>query len=386
MLSADVVGVLVLAALTLAPVAGRVDDGHAAWSARGAYVAFDRMRQLAAGYSNTSIYVVRADGRRLRRITQRSEPADAVEPVWSPGGRWIAFVVASKYLPPRVWWTRRDGRAALTPVAGGDTSNLAISPSWSPDSRRLAFGGRFAGRSGLYVADRNTGRTRLLAAGDVRSAAWSPDGRRIAFSDSASIALVPAAGGPVTRLPAPPGLVAGGEPAVLRVGVLGRRGVRQRDRTAASAAALSARDRDEPSLLVPGRAVARLQQLSAPRVQRAGHLGGNANGQSRLRRARSRPGLVAEGRPDRLHAPDARLQAGADPPRPPGRNARPAPARRVVPARAARHAMDRRDLRDALHGRAARRCAATCAARQHAEVVAGRNRDRVPPPAQRPAP
>src|SRR6266545_4835175 len=106
MLSADVVGVLALAALVLAPVAGRVDDGHAAWSARGAYVAFDRMRQLDAGYSSTSIYVVRADGRRLRRITQRSEPADAVEPVWSPGGRWIAFVVASKYLPPRVWWTR----------------------------------------------------------------------------------------------------------------------------------------------------------------------------------------------------------------------------------------------------------------------------------------
>jgi Tol biopolymer transport system component len=85
---------------------------------------------------------------------------------------------------------------------------MAVAPSWSPDGRRLAFGGRFAGRSGLYVADRNTGRTHLVAAGDVHAAAWSPDGRRIAFSDSRSVALVPAAGGPVTRLPAPPGLLA----------------------------------------------------------------------------------------------------------------------------------------------------------------------------------
>src|SRR5437588_965252 len=172
------------------------------------------MRQLDAGYSNTSIYVAGADGRHLRRLTEKTDPEDAVEPVWSPDGRWIAFVLASKYLPPRVWWMHRDGRSARTAVAGGDTSNLAISPSWSPDGRRLAFGGRFAGRSGLYVADRDSGRTRLVAAGDVYSAAWSPDGRRIAFSDSASVAFVPAAGGPVTRLPAPPGPIAwspGGE-------------------------------------------------------------------------------------------------------------------------------------------------------------------------------
>jgi Tol biopolymer transport system component len=208
MLSVDVIAVLALAALALAPVPARVDDGHAAWSAQGRYVAFDRLRQLGAGYSNTSIYVVRADGRRLRRITPRSEPVDAFEPVWSPGGRWIAFVVASKYLPPRVWWMRRTGREARTAVAGGDTSNTAVSPTWSPDGRRLAFGGRFAGRSGLYVADRNTGRIRLVAPGDVHAAAWAPDGRRIAFSDATSIALVPVNGGPVTRLPAPPGLVA----------------------------------------------------------------------------------------------------------------------------------------------------------------------------------
>jgi Tol biopolymer transport system component len=201
-------GVVALAALAFAPAATRVDDGHAAWSASGRYVAFDRTRQLEAGYTNTSIYLVRSNGRGLRHVTQTSEPVDAVRPVWSPNGAWIAFDIATKYLPVQLWWMRRNGRDVHMPLAGGDTSDLALSPSWSPDSRQLAFAGRFAGTSGVYVAERDTGRARLITPGDIHNVAWSPDGRWIAFADSASVALVPPTGGRVTRLAAPPGRVA----------------------------------------------------------------------------------------------------------------------------------------------------------------------------------
>src|SRR5919204_354255 len=72
--------------------------------------------------------------------------------------------------------------------------------AWSPEGRYLAFDGRFDGRSGLYVADRDTGASRRIAPGDVHAAAWVPDGRSIAFSDARSIAVVPARGGAVLRL------------------------------------------------------------------------------------------------------------------------------------------------------------------------------------------
>jgi len=195
---------ILLSGLALAPVAARVDDGHPAWSHDGRYLAFDRTRQLDVEYSNTSVYVVRSDGRRLRYITPTSVPIDAARPVWSPHGGWIAFEVGSKYLPTGVQWERRDGRRANAPSAGGDSSNTASSPSWSPDGRKLAFGGRFGSGFGLYVAERDTGQARRVAAGEARFTAWSPAGRRIAYSGSTSVALVSPEGGPVTRLAAPP--------------------------------------------------------------------------------------------------------------------------------------------------------------------------------------
>jgi len=194
---------LVLAAIALA--AARVDDGHPAWSHDGGYVAFDRTRELGPGYTNTSIEIVRSDGRRLRHITPTSVSVDPVRPVWSPDDGWLAFEVASRYLPTTVQWERRNGRSANALSVGGDASDTASAPSWSLDSRRLAVAARVGSRPGLYVAQRTTGRAARVAPGQVRFTTWSPDGRRIAFADSISVALVaPVGGGGVTRLAAPP--------------------------------------------------------------------------------------------------------------------------------------------------------------------------------------
>ena len=56
---------------------------------------------------------------------------------------------------------------------------MAISPAWSPDDRRIAFGAA----DGIYVVGVESGASPTLVASapDAHSPAWSPDGRRIAF-------------------------------------------------------------------------------------------------------------------------------------------------------------------------------------------------------------
>lgn len=59
-----------------------------------------------------------------------------------------------------------------------------MSPSWSPDGRRLAYVSFEDGRSHIYMQDMGTGqRERLAAFSGINSApAWSPDGRYLAMT------------------------------------------------------------------------------------------------------------------------------------------------------------------------------------------------------------
>jgi TolB protein len=195
---------LLVAALALA--AARVDDAHAAWSPDGRYLAFDRTRGVG-GSARASIVVARSDGRTVWHLTPTSAPFDAVRPVWSRDGEWIAFEVGSSALPTTVQWERRDGRDADALVDGGLFST-ASPPSWSPDGRRLAVSGSIGGLEGLYVVGRDTGRLRRVATGDARFAAWSPDGKRIAYADDVSAVLARPPHGPIARLRAPPARLA----------------------------------------------------------------------------------------------------------------------------------------------------------------------------------
>ena len=85
-----------------------------------------------------------------------------------------------------------DARRHRLVVADADGENARIitespepilSPSWSPDGRRLAYVSFENGQSAIYVQVLRTGnRQRVSARAGVNSApAWSPDGRRLAL-------------------------------------------------------------------------------------------------------------------------------------------------------------------------------------------------------------
>jgi TolB protein len=195
------------------------------------------------------LYVVRADGTGLRKLT------DGIDPSWSPDGKRIAFVrwrepwglyvinadgsgekllVTEKHLRAPAWSPAGDviatlrGRLettpptfftpagerwvhvlkAVNPASGeyeGDfpADKFALSPSWSPDEVHLTYDGE----RGIYITamgkDPRLLTPELVEATDS-TPAWSPKGDRIAYvrqmHDHSEIWSMNTAGGDRRRL------------------------------------------------------------------------------------------------------------------------------------------------------------------------------------------
>jgi hypothetical protein len=126
---------------------------------------------IAYGGSD-GIYVSRANGRGLRRVT-----GNADGPVLSPDGRRVAFW---RGYPPHVWVVGADGRGRRQLTSGYDDE-----PSWSPDGRTIVFHRRLGQNANALVVRPLHGKphvvVRVARPGGPESPAWSPDGRWIAY-------------------------------------------------------------------------------------------------------------------------------------------------------------------------------------------------------------
>ncbi len=138
-----------------------------------------------SGQSGGDIYLARADGTDMRRLT--SGPGIETTPTWSPDGTRIAY---------RVWESGADS-IVVTDAGGGNTTTLATTTStasycargdltWSPDGTSLIFPTSpvcdMTFELFIVPTDGSTPATRLLAPGlEGLFADWSPDGNRIAF-------------------------------------------------------------------------------------------------------------------------------------------------------------------------------------------------------------
>lgn len=139
--------------------------------------------------------------------------AEALDPALSPDGASVAYtqlLPATGAQPLRV--------RALADAAPRDLAPFGQSPAWSPDGGSLAFlaGDPGSGRI-LRVVPAAGGASQPVAAVDGRdidSLTWSPDGRRLLFTarvfrfegaaTEASLSAVPAEGGGLQTVYAPP--------------------------------------------------------------------------------------------------------------------------------------------------------------------------------------
>jgi Tol biopolymer transport system component len=101
-------------------------DWAPAWSPDGSQLAFVSDRD-----GSYQIYVMRADGTGVRRLTEFPQGAEA--PAWSPDGYWLAFVAYAGDGPGvsarEIYLMRADGRdqVRLTYNAFDDAQ-----PDWQP--------------------------------------------------------------------------------------------------------------------------------------------------------------------------------------------------------------------------------------------------------------
>ncbi len=111
--------------------------------------------------------------------------SDNVSPTFSPDGRRIAFM-SGRAGHPEIYTMDADGTNVelLTPPEFDERSHRA-SPDWSPDGRYVAFHSMIAHAFQIMtISLRDRGLRQLTSEGRNEDPSWAPDGRHISFSSN----------------------------------------------------------------------------------------------------------------------------------------------------------------------------------------------------------
>ena len=149
-------------------------DNSPSWSPDGKYIVFSSSRGYPEDvvYVNSSLYMMKADGSQIAPLT--NNPSSNTSPVWSPDGKYIAFVSDRDSVRGRV------SKIYLMDMATREVTRLTdddmtaypvpheLAPTWSPDGQYLAFT-LDNGTPQIYVFHIQSGQMFPLTTGNARN-------------------------------------------------------------------------------------------------------------------------------------------------------------------------------------------------------------------------
>jgi TolB protein len=130
------------------------------------------------------IMVMNSDGTAISNVS--NNPADDLDPAWSPDGKQIAFVsnrVKNPSVTTQVYIMNADGTGASQLTTGLGNARY---PAWSPDGKQIAFAYQFGTKSDIYLINADaSGFKRITYGADLNlTPSWSPDGKKLAYSSA----------------------------------------------------------------------------------------------------------------------------------------------------------------------------------------------------------
>ena len=164
-----------------------------AWSPDGRTIAFAGVRD---------VFAVPAAGGSVRNVTRSPKPwLLRTTPAYSPDGRTIAISASTDAYNADIFLMRADGSGLrrLTRTQGThDRLGEEGQPDFSPDGKRIVFTSNRDGNVELYeigVDGRNERRLTRTPRADEERPRYSGDGRRVVYASDGRIAELPVRGG-----------------------------------------------------------------------------------------------------------------------------------------------------------------------------------------------